>query len=55
MLGEPNVVDRTSQPEIGELHARQVVFEHDVRGLDVAVNEPLGVCGGEAGCMIPSR
>jgi len=34
------------QPEVGDQHARAV--DQDVAGLDVAMDDPGGVCGGEA-------
>src|SRR5439155_155958 len=44
-----HVLDAAGQYEIGELDAVGAFFEEDVAGLDVAVDEPAGVCGGEAG------
>ncbi len=48
VLRHPRVVDGARQAEIGDLHPCQLVLEHDVRRLDVAVDQPLRVGRGQA-------
>ena len=44
-----HVFGRPGQAEVGELDAVDRVFEEDVARLDVAVDEPAGVCRGQPG------
>ena len=48
VLRQPRVVDGAGQAEVGDLDPRQLVLEHDVRRLDVAVDQALRVGGGQA-------
>ena len=48
VLRQPRVVDGARQAEVGDLDPRQLVLEHDVRRLDVAVDQALRVGGGQA-------
>ncbi len=41
VLGQPGVVDGAGEAEVGQLHPRQVILQHDVARLDVAVDQPL--------------
>ncbi len=49
MLGQLGVVDGPGQAEVGQLDPRQVVLQHNVARLDIAVDQPLRVRGGQAG------
>ena len=46
-VGRPAIGDALRQPEVGEIDvlATVLVVEQDVRRLDVAVDEPSGMCG----------
>jgi hypothetical protein len=48
-LRQVGVVGRPRQAEIGELDALDAVLQQDVSGFDVAVDQPLGVGGDQAG------
>ena len=42
-LGHRGVIDRAGQPEVGDFHPLHAVLQEQVRGFDVAMNQPLGV------------
>ena len=46
--GEAGVVGGAGQAEVGDPDALDAVFEENVRRLHVAVDEPLGMRGGQA-------
>ena len=46
-LGHRGVVHRAGQPEVGDLDPLDAVLQQDVRGLDVAMDQPLGVGRGQ--------
>ena len=46
--GQAGVVHGACQAEVGDLHPLDAILQQDVRGLDVAVDKPLGVCGRQA-------
>ena len=48
-LRQAGVVRRPRQAEVGDLDPLDAVFQQDVGRLDVAVDQPLGVRGGQAG------
>ncbi len=48
-LGQAGVVGCSCEPEIGQLHSLDAVGKQDVGRLDVAVNESLGMSGGQTG------
>ena len=43
VLGQPHVVRRPGQTEVGDLDAGQAVLQQQIRRLDVAVDQPLGM------------
>ena len=46
-LRHGGVVDRAGESEVGDLDPLDAVLQQDVGGLDVAVNQALGVGGGQ--------
>ena len=46
-LGQAGVVGGPGQPEVGDLDPLDAVLQQDVRRLDVPVDQPLGVGGGQ--------
>jgi hypothetical protein len=48
-LSQSGIIGRPGQAEVGNLDALDAVLEQDVGRLDVAVDQSLGVGGGEAG------
>ena len=51
-LRQAGVVCHTCQAEVGDLHPLDAIFQQDVCRLDVAVDEPLGMRGGQTRCRL---
>ena len=51
-MGNARVVGCSRQPKIGDLGIRRSIVEEDIGRLDIAVDQAVGVSGGQTACNV---